>query len=369
MDRQFADGRSPMLSAVVARHGQVIFTHTVGDQRPGGPPLTLDSVFPIASWTKPMTAATVLALVERGMIGLNEPASVLVPELADAGHGDVFVHQLLTHTSGWNGDDVSPRLAEMMAAILEAPSGLRDPLSDLMLLPGLATPRREPAGQVMQYCNLNYTLLGEIIRRATGDTLDAAMRQYLFEPTGMGHSAVIVPDDMADRVIERAAGIPFGPEDDTSPISFNDPLWAAADDGAGGVHTTTVDLARFGQMILDGGVVGDHRVLSPDAVRVMTTDQIPGVPVEILGFRGAEASWGYGFSVQSSTPWARFSGGLLSPGTARHGGAGGIHQWIDPALGIVGAYIEIVTEFDWETGPQSWAAHRFEDVITAAVLD
>ena len=83
MDRQFADGLTPMAVALVARHGRVVWTHTVGDARPGGPPVTIDSVFPMASQTKPMTAAVIMALAERGMIGLTESASLTLPELAD----------------------------------------------------------------------------------------------------------------------------------------------------------------------------------------------------------------------------------------------------------------------------------------------
>ena len=90
MDRQFAEGLTPMAVALVARHGKLVWTHAVGDARPGGPPVTIDSVFPMASQTKPMTAAVIMALAERGMIGLTESASLTLPELADE-HDEVMV--------------------------------------------------------------------------------------------------------------------------------------------------------------------------------------------------------------------------------------------------------------------------------------
>jgi CubicO group peptidase (beta-lactamase class C family) len=135
----------------------------------------------------------------------------------------------------------------------------------------------------MQYCNFNYSLLGEIVRRVTGDTLDAAMRRYLFEPIGMTSSAMIVDDDLRARLIERPPGIPLGPDHAETPLSTNHPLWEASDDGASGVFASVVDLARFWQMFLDGGMVGATRVLSRDAVRVMTTNQIPGIEVDLGG--------------------------------------------------------------------------------------
>lgn len=370
MQRQYDQGKSPTLVAVVARHGRVVFAHAVGEHRPGGPPVTIDSIFPLASQTKPMTAATLLCLVERGLVGLNEPVTLHVPELEGLGHGEVMVHHLLTHTSGWHEDDVTVRLAERMDEIVAGgPLAERDLLSRLLLLPGLATPRREAAGVVMQYCNFNYSLVSEIIRRVTGGSFDAALRRFVFEPVGMTDSAVIVPDEWADRVIQRPPGIPLGPDHADSPISFNDPLWVKSDDGATGVHATAVDAVRFGQMILDRGRVGDRRVLSDDAVRVMTTDQIPGLEAVLLAKRLPEASWGYGYGVLSTVPFLRFAGGTVAPGSPHHGGMGGIDVWVDPATGVVGAYFEILTENDPEIGPISWVAHRFEDVITAAVVD
>lgn len=366
MDRQYELGLTPMAVALVARHGKVVWSNAVGDARPGGPLVTVDSVFPIASQGKPMTAAVIMALAERGMIGLTESVAQTLPELADE-HSDVMLYHLLSHTSGWNEDDVTAaREAGLSEAIATVPEGM-DLLTHIMLWPRSGVPRRLPVGERMQYCNFNYSLLGEIVRRVTGDTLDAAMRRYLFEPIGMTSSAMIVGDDIRDRLIERPPGIPLGPDHEGTVLSSNDPLWAGSDDGASGVHASALDLARFWQMLLDGGTVGDVRVLSRDAVRVMTTNQIPGVPVELGAISLAEASWGFGFGVAGHEAWTKFGGGLSSPRSFRHGGAGGIDGWVDPDTGVVAVYIEVVTEATPEGLPWSWAAHRFQDVINAAV--
>lgn len=356
-----------MLAAVVARHGKVVFTNTIGDQRPGGPPLTIDSIFPLASQTEPLTAAVIMCLVERGLVGLNEPAAAHLPELAGE-NGDVMVHHLLSHTSGWHDDDhVTAREAKLDEAVACIPDGM-DPLTHIFLWCGWDVARRLPPGEMMQYCNFNYSLLGEVVRRVTGGTLDAAMRHYVFDPVGMTSSAVIVDGDLQPRVIERPPGVPWGPDHPYSAISFNDPMWAASDSAAGGAHASAPDMIRFGQMILDGGMAGDTRILSQDAVRVMTTNQIPGVAAQALGRGRGDASWGYGFGVSGYQPWTNFGGATSGPHKIRHGGAGGINCWIDPDFAIVGAYFEVLTEVDEFGAPTSWAAHRFEDVITAAVL-
>ena len=209
MQRQHDEGRSPMLAAVVARHGQVVFARTLGDHRPGGPPLTLDSVFPLASNGKPMTAATLLALVERGQVGLTEPAVDYLPELATGDNREVLVHHLLTHTSGWDEEDIQASLDALVAAgdLSQLPGG-RDLLTNLFLECGRSVPRRRGAGEAMVYTNYNYSLISEIIRRVTGGTLDAAMRELIFDPTGMTSSAVIVGDDLLPQVVQRPDGVP-----------------------------------------------------------------------------------------------------------------------------------------------------------------
>lgn len=366
MDRQYELGLTPTAVALVARHGKVVWTHAVGDARPGGPPVTIDSVFPMASQTKPMTAAVIMALAERGMIGLTESASATLPELADD-HRDVMVFHLLTHTSGWRDDDhVAARESKLDEAIATIPEGT-DALTHIMLWPGWGVPRRLPPGERMQYCTFNYSLLGEIVRRVTGDTLDAAMRRYLFEPIGMTSSAVIVGADLQPRVIERPPGIPGGPDHADSPISFNSPIWAACDDGGFGAHASAADLARFWQMFLDGGMVGDVRVLSRDAVRVMTTNQIPGIAADFIGEARGEASWGFGFGVAGFEAWPRYGGGTSRPSVVRHGGSGGIDGWFDPESGVAATYFEVATQVSPDGAIESWAAHRFQDVVNAAV--
>ena len=368
MQRQFDEGCSPMLAAVVARHGRVVFEKTLGDQRPGGPPLTLQSVFPLASNGKPMTATTLLALVERGMVALTDPVTAYLPELSTERNGAVLVHHLLTHTSGWDDEALTDSLGAMVASGDIDPTPGRDVLEHLFLHSGWEVPRSRNPGDVMQYTNFNYTLIGEIIRRVTGGTFDATIRRFVFDPVGMSSTAVIVREPLLSRVVERPPGIPHAPGHPETVLAMYDPLWLECDDGGAGVHATPLDNLRFLEMIRNGGVVGSERVLSPASIRMMTHNQIPGVraisgPVQLV-----EASWSYGFSVGGADPFIRYRGGTPSRGTLRHGGSGGIMSWVDLALGITGVYYELLTEEDANGGAVSWAHHRFEDVITSSVI-
>ena len=256
-----------------------------------------------------MTAATVLALVERGRIGLTESIVDYLPELAVNDNADVLVHHLLTHTSGWDSEDLRAALSVGVAAGMSEPPPGRDLLEHIFLDTAWAVPRSRAAGELMQYANHNYTLLGEIVRRVTGATLDAAMREYVLEPIGMSDTAVIVPDAMLPRVVERPEGIPHAPGHPDTVLPMYDPLWLDCDDGGSGVHSTVLDYLLFLEMIRNGGTAGTTRVLCRDAIRVMTTDQIPGVAATIAGFTLAEASWSYGFSVGGAAPVAGWRGG------------------------------------------------------------
>lgn len=367
MRRHVESGRSPSIAAVVLRHGEVVLEEAFGVQSPGGPALTVDHVWPIASAGKPLTAATVMALVERGLVGVLQPIIDHLPELAGGDDDDVLVHHLLTHSAGWESDLYSGRIIEVLESgeLPPAPDGL-DFLSHLFLWTAMHPRRVAAVGELMAYGNMNYALLGEIVRRVTGGSLDAAMRAYVFDPLGMDRSALIVTDDLRPHLVHRAADLPFGAD---SAVAFEGELWEASDSGESGIHASPRDLVRFGQAILNGGVLDGRRFLAPSTVRSMGIDQIPGLAARF----GPEnlmpvASWGYGFGVICEARWPYFGGGLVPNGSLSHPGAGGIDFWIDREHGIVGAFFEVITEMSPDLEPISGMGNRFQDVITAAVM-
>jgi CubicO group peptidase (beta-lactamase class C family) len=357
-------GRSPSVVAVVARHGKVVLAEAAGVQGPDGPPLSVDHVWPIASAGKPMTSALVMSLVEDGLLGINEPIVTHLPELA--GHEDVLVHHLLTHSTGWESAQRTKRLENAaVAGDLPEIDLDRDFISGLFL--GLAFDPIKVAepGDQMDYDTGNYALLSELVRRVTGSTMDAAMRSRVFEPAGMERSAVIVGDDLRPDLVTRAPGLPFGPD---APLAFEGEAFEASDDGGSGLHMSAPDLIRFGQLILQNGVVDGRQVLSTASVQKLVTNRLPGTPALFADRMMREASWGYGFTVVSPRPYAYFVGGLVPDGSATHPGAGGIGYWIDFDHEIGGVWFEVITEMSEFFEPVSGIGHRFQNVVTAAAV-
>lgn len=361
-----ATGRSPSAVAVVLRRGQVVMADAFGVRGPHGQPLEVDHVWPIASSGKPVTAAVVMSLVEEGRIGLTQPVVDYLPELSGPQDDEVLVHHLLTHTAGWESAQRTHRIDEFLASgRLTAPPAGRDVITHLFLSLAFDPIRATEPGAQMDYDNSHYELLAEIVRRETGGTLDAAMRERILDPLGMTHSACIVGDDLRSLLVTRSEDLPFGPG---KPVSFEGEMWESSDSGAAAVHTSPVDLAVFGQMILEGGARGERKILAPSTARAMVMNQVPGVPA-VFGNRAIpEASWGYGFTVSNTRPFPYFRGGLLPIGSVLHPGAGGISYWVDFEHEIVGVFFEAIAEIDEFLVPVSGIGHRFQDVITAAVV-
>ena len=362
-------GRAPSMAAVVLHNGRVVLEESVGVQRPDGPALDLEHMWPITSAGKPILAATVLSLVEEGRIGVMEPVVEYFPELAGADNDQVLVHHLLTHTAGWESDLFSGRVLEVFASgeAGDPPAGV-DFLTHLANWIALHPIRIAPLGDLMAYGNMNYSLLGELVRRVTGG--HARCR----DPRARLRAAPHGPQ-RAHRARRRTPA----PRTARCPISRSARSRRAASPSRARcgrratsanpvMHMSARDLARFGQAILAGGVLDGRRFLSASTVRSMCIDQIPGIPARF----GADAlipvaSWGYGFAVTCEQRWPYFGGGLVPPGSVTHPGAGGIDFWIDFDNGIVGVLFEILTEMSPDLEPISGISNRFQDVITSAV--
>ena len=360
-------GRSPSVAAVVARHGTVVLAETAGLQGPGGPPLALDHLWPLASATKPFCAATLLSLVEEGRVGIYEPVVDHVPELDDGTNDDVLVHHLLTHTPGWESEMLTGRLeAHLLAGDLPPMPPDRDPFTGLFLAMAYDPVRFCAAGEEMTYANGNYELLAEIVRRTTGGTLDAAMRERVLEPLGLRRSVLRVTDELRPHLVTRDPDLPMGAN---GMVTADSDFWRDSDSGAAGLFASPLDLTRFAQATLDGGTLDGRRVLAPSTVRSMTTNQIPGTPARWnTDLPVPEASWGYGFAIVGEQRWLWHGGGLVPFGAVSHPGAGGINFWIDPTHGIVGVWFEVLTAMSPDNEPISGVGHRFQDVVTGAVV-
>lgn len=342
------------LCVLVARRGVVCLHEAYGRLGPrGAPPLERDSIFPMLSITKSVTATALMQLVDEGMIGLTRPVREYIPEFKGAGKQEVCVHHLLTHTSGIGGGRGEPE---------EEPAEV-PPDSDVdeWVLNICRTRLGYEPGSEMRYTGANFVLIGEIIRRTTGRTVADHAAERIFAPLGMGDSSFVLPAEHEARTISWNAMVGLG--DTTTPEFRAQPAPNI------GMHSTAMDIASFGQMFLNGGCYGDARLLHPHTVGEMTRDQIPGVSATLsMGpmyeRRRAEASWGYGWSIAGNATWSRWP--MFPRGTFTHSGGGGALLWVDPTNEMVGVYLSIC-RFSPETADPLSNNDLFVNAIVASV--
>lgn len=371
--RWVAEDHTPTLGVCVARRGVIVLHEAFGvlGPDPDSPPLRHDALFPVASITKPITATLVMQLVEDGLLGLNRPAKDYLPELAGDGADEILVHHLLTHTTGYPFH-IDALMLEHAARKMQAgfvlppcPAGLHPVVHEWLSLYWDA-PRVCAVGEAMVYSTHNYELLGEIVRRLSGCSLERLARERIFAPLGMHDTYYEVPRSESRRVVQRAPGVFLGPDAPPPLEDVGGRRWQETPWGGGGLFSTPSDIAVFGQMILDGGRYGGARILSPAAVAAMTRDQIPGLHARLLNYEAEHASWGYGWTVASPTKWKYFDGSLIPLGTIGHTGGGGASFWIDRENEVVGVYFEVTKRLSDDL-EMLWNFDLFQNAVTAAV--
>jgi len=343
-----AEGQTPSLVILAARKGIIFLQEPYGRLRPEdhSPPLRIDSVFPIASLTKPVTATAAMILVEDGLLGLNRPVIDYIPEICGEGTEEVLVHHLLTHTSGYNNESLLAFWMENRGKWPELPPCPENqhPLIHKLLHRQYPAPLWKAPGVEMSYCEHNFLLLGEIVRRMSRSSLADFAAKSIFQPLGMNDTYYIVPESLDARIVKRPADAPGAQRISQFNEGLNSRQFQETPYGDGGLYSTAMDMTVFGQMFLNGGRYGDKRVLSRPTVAEMTRNQIPGIGVDWFGTYRPEASWGYGWIVASDTKWKYNIGSLHSPKMFWHGGSGGAGLLIDPVHEIVFIYFSVVLE-------------------------
>ncbi len=383
-----SDGLTPALVLLAARRGVVALHESYGRLTPDSemPALSVDSVFPCASLCKPLTASVLLMLVEEGLVNLQLPAIKYLPELSGSGVQDVLVSQLLTHTSGYEEEEVMAFAGfdELIVHYRQFDNRPRDkhlneqfdqtsldpkehPTIRRALEATFACPLSRPPGELMSYCDYGYDLVAEIIRRVSGQPLDRFMKQRVFEPLGMRDSSLRLEPEFEGRIVKREPRW-AGPRGFLVDDESLDTPW-----GSRGLNTTAMDIARFGQTILNGGTCGSQRLLSAASVREMTRNQIPeGIgEISFLG-SAVQASYGYGWFVIGDQRWS-MNGSLLPIGTYSHSGFGGTALWVDSVNDVVGVFFSVDTWEGDSVMPESpeeigLGPARFQDMVTAAVV-
>jgi len=362
--RQWVEsGDTQALVYLVAHHGVTVSHEAFGrlDSTEGSAAVKLDSIFRMSSVSKVVTATAAMILVEDGRLSLTRPVADYLPEFR--GREGILVHHLMTHTSGLHPDDYEVSLSN---ATLEAHDGKEArPNLRHMYLAACATPQRQRAGEFCIYGGVNYVLLGEIIQRCAGRSLNAFAKERLFGPLGMSDTQYGLDDRLAPRCVRLRSDM-F--RDVQPPYDPNNHFDLQIPHPGGHLFSTATDMAAFGAMFLNGGRHGTTRVLSPATVAAMTRNQIPGVPA--MGHDGRlvrEGSWGLGWMIQGSSQWARGHGTLQPVGTYYHQGASGVAMWCDPINNILGIFLSTIRKFDSVTESFEWDFDLFQNLITAAL--
>lgn len=338
MDKAVADRRIPAAIAMLARESEIQWLGTAGEMT-HGVPMRRDAILPLASVGKMFTATAAMILYERDLLSLDDPVSKYIPDFGDLrikvrdGAGQespvtparpVTIFHLLTHTSGltvtgdefwaaWNahvGNTTTTHFARALARL----------------------PLQFQPGEQFQYGQTGaaYEVLGAVIEICSGQTLEQFMTDNIFKPLGLEDTYFYLPAEKAARLpevyrmvdgelqLERAYG-----EDFSRSTYFH---------GGGGVRSAPDDILQFAQIFLGGGAVGEVRILEPETVALMMSDQLGDKAPDRWKSRGL--SWGFGAAVEYAPEDTR-------PGIpSRYGWVGGgfAKLWVDTREQLV-AYL------------------------------
>lgn len=287
----------------------------------GEVPMTLDTIFDLASLTKPIVAGTLaMQLVERSRLSLNMRAHWVWPEFAQEGKESITLRQLLVHNSGlkpdldlsqpWEGYETAMRMIEKTR-------------------PRSSTPN-------IRYSDINFEVLGEIIQRAYGKPLNQISQERLFKPLGMTDTAYLPPASLRPR-IAATQEIPAGP------------LWGKVHDattrrmggvsGHAGLFSTASDLSVFARMLLGNGTLNGVRILNKETVDLMLQRQIvSNPPAQLPLSRNRGLAWDVG---------GRYGYGMFPAGSYGHLGFTGTMIWFHPDRDL---FAVVLTARTWPDG-------------------
>jgi uncharacterized protein YbbC (DUF1343 family)/CubicO group peptidase (beta-lactamase class C family) len=298
-------GQIPGAVLLVGHNGQIIRRKAYGDRalEPRHEVMTLDTIFDLASLTKVIATTTaVMQLVEQGKVRLNDPVAKYLPEFAQNGKEDITLRQLLTHYSGlepdldlktpWEGKETAYRMA-----FAEMPE--------------------DAPGSKFSYSDINFIVLGALVERVSGETLDEYTARHIFAPLKMAHTRFLPPTAWRAGWVEKIAPTQYDENEHMLRGVVHDPIARRMGGVAGhaGLFSTADDLSKFAQALLNGG----GGILSALSVEKMTQpEQPPSAPV----LRG------FGWDIDS--PFSSNRGDLLPVGSYGHTGFTGTSMWIDP---------------------------------------
>ena len=290
----------------IGRGGKLAMLEAYGHRQlePAQQEMTVDTVFDMASLTKPVAAGTsIMKLCEQGGLSLEDLARTRLPGLVGEGSETITIEHLLTHHAGYVPDN---SLEDYKHGVDEAWRRL------------LTLKTQTPPGTRFKYSDVGFELLGKIVEEVSGRPLDQFAREEVFEPIGMADTGYL-PDEA-----RRSRAAASEPRDGVMLVGeVHDPRAALLGGVAGhaGLFSTAKDMARYATMMLGGGQIGGVRVLDEETVDEMTRAR------DVSGQRRA-AGW------DAQSAYSSNRGKLLSDRAFGHGGFTGTAMWIDPELDL-----------------------------------
>jgi len=358
LSRAVGSKAMPGVVAVAATDKGVLYEGAFGTREVGkDAPMTLDTVVWIASMTKAITATAAMQLVENGKLGLERPASEVVPELAAAKVLEGFdaagkprlrapkrpitLRHLLTHTAGFGYEIWDPAIAQYQTAT-------GTPGITTCTNAALTTPLMFDLGDRWEY-GINIDWVGKVVEAMSGQKLDRYFQEHIFGPLGMKDTSFKISPSQRARlasVHQRGEGGAL------APIEFGLPQDPEFLMGGGGLYGTAGDYLTFARMIMQDGSFKGVQVLRPETVALMSQNHIgpievgvfktamPALSHDIELFPGMSKKWGLSFLINTQpAPTGRSAGSLAWAGLAN------TFFWIDRAKRVCGVFLSQLLPF------------------------
>ncbi len=296
----------PGCVVAIGRKGHLVWLKAYGSRRvqPEVEPMTVDTVFDLASLTKPVaTATSMMWLLEQDQYKLSDPVASLIPNFGVKGKEAITIQQLLIHQSGLTPDNA-------LSDYRDGPEAAFRRIHEL--------PLSYPVGERFVYSDVNFMVLGECVEKLSSQNLQDFTREKLFQPLKMNETGFLPPADITGRIAPTQQR-----EGRWMQGAVHDPRAFALGGVAGhaGLFSTASDLATFAQMLLNRGQYDGVQILKPETVDLMTAD-----------YQVSSGIRGLGWDKQS--PYSRNKGTSFSKSAFGHSGFTGTILWIDPELDL-----------------------------------
>ncbi|MCL2118615.1 MAG: DUF1343 domain-containing protein [Planctomycetaceae bacterium] len=339
VQKGLADKNMPGAVVCVGRHGKIAYLKAFGNKQvetdtEKAREMTIDTVFDMASITKPMaTATSVMVLVDQGKIDIDAKVVTYLPEFDTPEKRDITVRQLLLHTAGFIPDIHLNNFQDGTARAIERL---------------LAEKPQTPPGSAFTYSDVSFQLLGILVERVSGKSVADFAREHIYEPLGMTETMYCPNGELSLRA---------APTQDRELGKVHDPRAFATDGVAGhaGLFSTAEDIAVYATMMLQRGEYNGVHVLTPETVQLMTTrNRVP------RGYRGL--GW------DMRTGYSSNRGQTMSPLAFGHGGFTGTSLWIDPGFDLFVIFLSNRVHPDGK-GNVNPLAGRIGTIAADAVMD